>query len=123
MERRMAVSNDHLITIEALKMEVAEFIGERKWEQYHDPKAVAMSIAIEAAELLEPFQWLGVDEGWAFLKESAHLNQVAEELADVLIYCLSFANMADIDVSTAVRSKLAKNRVRFPIQPEGNPPV
>ena len=118
----MADSNDKVSTVGDLKTEVAKFIRQRQWEQYHDPKAVAMSIAIEAAELLEPFQWLESSESWGPVKDPAQRDLVAEELADVLIYCLSFANLADIDISSAVRSKLAKNRKRFPIQPEGNPP-
>jgi NTP pyrophosphatase (non-canonical NTP hydrolase) len=122
MEQYMADLSDKHTTIADLKTDVEEFISQRKWEQYHDPKSVAMSIAIEAAELLEPFQWLEASESWGQVNDPAQCDVVAEELADVLIYCLSFANLADIDISSAVRSKLAKNRKRFPIQPEGNPP-
>ncbi len=118
----MKVSGDAVETVESLKAEVADFIRQRQWERYHDPKAVAMSIAIEAAELLEAFQWLEPDESWAAVKDESQRNQVADELADVLIYCLSFANLADIDLSTAIRSKLNRNKKRFPIQPQGNPP-
>ena len=118
----MAEPGDVEATIGSLKADVADFIRKRQWEQYHDPKAVAMSIAIEAAELLEAFQWLDPAESWEVVKDQAHRYQVADELADVLIYCLSFANMADIDLSSAIRSKLDKNRKRFPIRPEGNPP-
>ncbi|MGD8605048.1 MAG: nucleotide pyrophosphohydrolase [Anaerolineales bacterium] len=101
---------------------MAEFIRQRQWEQYHDPKAVAMSIAIEAAELLEPFQWLDEAESWELLKHAPAYEHIAEEMADVLIYCLSFANLADIDLTSAIHSKLAKNQARFPVQPAGNPP-
>lgn len=116
----MAVSKDKTLTVDALKEEVGEFIHQRQWEQYHDPKAVAMSIAIEAAELLEPFQWLSAAESWELLNDDLKRHHVVEELADVLIYCLSFAKLADIDMSAAIQSKLAKNRTRFPIQPDGN---
>jgi NTP pyrophosphatase (non-canonical NTP hydrolase) len=117
----MAASGDAVQTVESLKAEVADFIRLRQWEPYHDPKAVAMSIAIEAAELLEVFQWLEPDQSWEVIKDESQWAQVADELADVLIYCLSFANLADIDLSTAIRSKLDRNQKRFPVQPEGNP--
>lgn len=113
---------DHKTTLADLRAEVAQFVAERNWERYHNPKAVAMSIAIEAAELLEHFQWLEPDDSWKAAKDDSTGRQVADELADVLIYCLGFANLADIDISTAVQSKLAENRIRFPIQPGGNPP-
>ena len=118
----MAVPGDTVETVASLKVEVADFIHQRQWERYHDPKAVAMSIAIEAAELLVAFQWLEQDESWGPVKDESRRAEVADELADVLIYCLSFANLADIDLSSAIRSKLDRNRKRFPIRPEGNPP-
>ena len=118
----MADRGDAVQTVESLKAEVADFIRQRQWEPYHDPKAVAMSIAIEAAELLEVFQWLEPDQSWEVIKDEIHRDQVADELADVLIYCLSFANLADIDLSSAIRSKLDRNQKRFPVRPEGNPP-
>lgn len=118
----MTGSKDKSLTVDDLQREVSEFIHLRQWEPYHNPKAVALSIAIEAAELMEPFQWLNVAESWELLKDDHQRDHVAEELADVLIYCLSFARLADIDIVSAIQSKLAKNRERFPIQSGGNPP-
>jgi NTP pyrophosphatase (non-canonical NTP hydrolase) len=74
-----------------------------------------MSIAIEAAEIMEHFQWYSAEESRALVKDEHVQALVADEVADVIIYCLSLANQLDIDVSTAVRAKLERNRGRFPI--------
>ena len=74
-----------------------------------------MSIAIEAAEIMEHFQWLTVEQSAEAMQDAAKRTAVADELADVLIYCLSFANSAGIDVSQAIQTKLARNEIRFPV--------
>ena len=73
-----------------------------------------MSIAIEAAELMERFQWLTTEEAQAAGKDPAELAAVADELADVIIYCLSLSNALDLDVSSAVLDKLQTNEHRYP---------
>jgi NTP pyrophosphatase (non-canonical NTP hydrolase) len=73
-----------------------------------------MSIAIEAAELMEHFQWTDADEGQVLLADAEKKLEVTDELADILIYCLAFANQADIDISSAIKSKLDRNEFRFP---------
>ena len=88
---------------------------ERNWERYHSPKNLGMSIAIEAAEIMEHFQWYSTAESRELVKDEETRAQVAHEVADVIIYCLALANQLDIDVSTAVRSKLESGRRRFPI--------
>jgi NTP pyrophosphatase (non-canonical NTP hydrolase) len=90
-------------------------VKERSWERYHTPKNLAMSIAIEAAELMERFQWVSSDESIELVKDAGARAAVADELADVLIYCLSLSNQADIDLSAAVLAKLERNEDRFPI--------
>lgn len=102
-------------TVGQLKAAVAAFVGARAWEEYHTPKNLAMSIAIEAAEILEHFQWLTPAEGTALVGDPAAHAAVADELADVLIYCLSFANQCQVDISVAVQTKLARNEGRFPV--------
>jgi len=102
-------------TIAELRQAVGKFVEQRDWNQYHTPKNLSMSIAIEAAELMEPFQWLSNEESQALVKEPKAQAEAADELADILIYCLSFANQADIDISEAVLAKLARNQTRFPI--------
>ena len=103
-------------TIADLRLEVAEFVDARNWSGYHTPKHLAMSIAIEAAEIMEHFQWLNQEEGRQMMADPANRAEVADELADVLIYCLSFANATEIDVSTAILAKLARNEIRFPVE-------
>jgi dCTP diphosphatase len=106
---------DDRTTIADLRAEVAGFIAARDWNGYHTPKNLAMSIAIEAAEIMEHFQWLSVEQAAQLAQEPVARAEIADELADVLIYCLSFANAADIDVAEAVRLKLARNEERFPV--------
>lgn len=109
---------DNLTTLADLKTRVAQFVAARNWEPFHNPKNLAMSIAIEAAEIQEHFQWSTIEDGKVYVQDAAQKAEVADELADVLIYCLSFANAADIDVSEAIVQKLDRNETRFPI-PEG----
>jgi NTP pyrophosphatase (non-canonical NTP hydrolase) len=110
------VVTDAQITIRDLRLAVHTFVAERDWHQYHAPKNLAMSIAIEAAEIMEHFQWYTAEESAAHLEDPEHKAAVADELADVLIYCLSFANSTGIDISQAVLQKLAYNQTRFPIE-------
>jgi len=106
---------DDSTTLKELRTLVARFVADRDWERYHTPKNLAVSIAIEAAELMEHFQWQNnLAEGEHYLADNAHKAAVADELADIVIYCLSFANSADIDVSEAICTKMTRNESRFP---------
>lgn len=82
-----------------------EFVQERDWEQFHSPENLAKSISIEAAELLECFQWGGAD-----------LASAKDELADVLTYCLLLANKLQLDPDTIVLEKLAETRRKYPVE-------
>lgn len=106
---------DDKTTVADLRAAVRSFVERRDWRQYHTPKNLAMSIAIEAAEIMEHCQWLTVEESAAALADPAVHAAVAEELADVIIYCLSFANSTGIDVADAVLTKLERNESRFPV--------
>ncbi len=106
---------DDTTTIGALRRLVQDFQHARGWTEQQSPKNVAMSIAIEAAELMEHFQWLELEESDDYARDAATRSEVAAELADVLIYCLCFANRTGIDLSQAVRSKMARNAERWPI--------
>ena len=101
--------NDAETTIQDLRAEVDRFNDERNWHQFHSPKNLAASIAIEAAELLEHFQWADGPTPEQF-------PHMVEELADVLIYCLVLANALGIDLSQAVRQKLANNDTKYPAE-------
>jgi NTP pyrophosphatase (non-canonical NTP hydrolase) len=108
--------SDQNITVGALRSAVHDFVSARDWQPFHSPKNLAMGIAIEAAEIMEHFQWFTTEEAAERMRDADQRAEVADELADVLIYCLSFANSSSIDISEAVLKKLARNQVRFPIE-------
>lgn len=101
-------------TFAAVRQRLQQFVADRDWAQYHTPKNLAMSIAIEAAELMEHFQWSTPEGSQRLARDPAERERIADELADVLIYCFHFANQANIDVSSAVYAKLVRNEARFP---------
>lgn len=105
---------DDTTKIKELKESVKKFIEERDWVKYHNPKDLAESIVIEAAELLELFQWRRHDE--AYVISTKQKGLVENEIADIMIYILSLSNILDIDISEAVLNKLEVNRSRFPIE-------
>jgi NTP pyrophosphatase (non-canonical NTP hydrolase) len=103
-------------TVANLRRMVGQFVDERDWSQFHSPKNLSMSIAIEAAELMEHFQWVDVDESRTLGASSEQAPQIREELADILCYALSLANVLDIDVASAVLDKIAKNAKKYPTE-------
>ncbi len=107
---------DRVATLQSLKDIMTAFVHERDWEKYHTPRNLAASISVEAGELLELFQWLTPEEATAkSASDPAFRTAVGEELADVLMYLLSLANTLQIDVSSTVHRKMAKNRLKYPI--------
>ncbi len=116
MSEQTVQQTDEQTSVAALRAAIHNFVDARDWYQFHTPKHLAMSIAIEAAEIMEHFQWLTVEEGAALVEDADQRAVVADELADVLIYCLSFANSSGIDISNAIHKKLARNEGRFPIK-------
>lgn len=103
--------SDHVTTVESLKDLVRGFISEREWAPYHTPKNVAASVAIEAAELLEHFQW---EHPTPAQLNRAKRDEIADEMADVLAYLLSLANVLEIDLAAALQRKMGKNRRKYP---------
>mgnify|MGYP001112111924 CR=1 FL=1 len=97
-----------------LMSQVREFLEERDWQKYHNPKDLAESICIEAAELLQLFQWMTRKEVRAFRGASSEAERLKGELADVVIYCLSMANTMNIDLTSTVMRKLENNRKKYP---------
>lgn len=111
------METDESTTIQALKAKMRSFVEERNWTQYHNPKNLAVSISIEAAELLELFQWLTLDESAEkAMQDSSFRQSVSEEMSDVLLYLLGMANQMGIDLSSAVSAKLQKNRSKYPVE-------
>lgn len=105
---------DDRTTVGQLRRAVADFVDARDWHPFHGPKNLSMSIAIEAAELMERFQWLTTDEAEEAAADPQERAATAEELADIIIYCLSLSNALDLDVSSAVLGKLQTNERRYP---------
>lgn len=103
---------DSTTTLKELKAKMAAFVKERDWEKFHSPKNLSMSIAIEAAELMEHFQWCDVETSKEDLAKNR--QEVTHEIADILCYLLSFCNMYDIDISQAVSEKIALNAAKYP---------
>ncbi len=103
---------DERITLQELKERMACFVRERDWEQFHTPKNLSMSIAIEAAELMEHFQWLTVEQSRNLGPEA--LAEIGEELADIVIYSLSMANTLKLDLAETVQAKMDKNIRKYP---------
>lgn len=103
---------DQNTTLEELKQRMADFVRERDWEQFHTPKNLSMSIAIEAAELMEHFQWLTVEQSQQLDLQA--LQEIGEELADIVIYALSMSNSLDLDLADVVSQKMAKNSRKYP---------
>ena len=95
-----------LITLEELINKILSFRDERDWKQFHTPENLAKSIMIEAAELLENFQWNN-----CFDKE-----KLVEELADVMIYCVLMADSLEVDITKIMEKKLRKNSDKYPIE-------
>jgi NTP pyrophosphatase (non-canonical NTP hydrolase) len=108
--------NDSETTVAALRQLVFEFVQRRDWHQFHSPKNLAMSMAIETAELMEHFQWLTLEQSRAVAQQPSKLAAVGDELADVLCYALAMANELGLDVSTAIRDKMQKNERKYPAE-------
>jgi NTP pyrophosphatase (non-canonical NTP hydrolase) len=92
---------------------VEAFVAERDWAQFHTPKNLAMSVAIEAAEIMEHFQWCTGDESYTLAPQKR--ASVASEIGDVLIYLVRLARVLDIDLVDAATGKLAQNREKYPV--------
>lgn len=105
---------DEDTTVGQLKQRVVQFITDRDWGKYHRPKNLAMSLAIESAELMEHFQWLDHGEADALLADPAVRRQVADEIADILAFLLSLANCTGIDLASSFEAKMARNEVKYP---------
>ncbi len=111
-----AVLSDRDCPVSALKEEVNRFVSERDWEQFHSPKNLSMSIAIEAAELMEHFQWSTVSEARLLTRDPEKYEEVIQEVADIAIYILSLCRCLNIDLSRAIAEKLKLNRRKYPLE-------
>jgi len=107
---------DDKITIKQLKEIVKKYCEERDWDQYHNPKELAIGVITEAAELLEPFRFKNEKEMAKILKNPEKRAKISEEMADVLYFVLRFAQMYNIDISDAFVKKMEENKKKYPIE-------
>jgi dCTP diphosphatase len=106
---------DSATTVAELKNRVLAFARERDWEQFHAPKNLSMALAAEAGELMEHFLWATPEESRAVAVDPARKAKIAEELADVVIYALEFANATGLDVAASIEAKMAANAAKYPV--------
>ncbi len=112
-------SSDTVTTVSQLKEIVEQFVGERNWQQYHNPKNLSMAMTVEAGELMEHFQWLTTEQVESHA--GYDLEAVSEELSDVVCYALALANTLGIDLSLAISRKMDKNRAKYPASVDDSP--
>ena len=101
-------------SLDTLRLRLREFALARAWERYHTPKNLVMALSVEMAELLEPFQWLTVEESQDLSPEQH--EAVRQEIADVLIYLTRLADLLEIDLLQAASDKLAINARKYPVE-------
>lgn len=112
----MAPLRDDVVNLGELKKQVLSFAQERDWEQFHSPKNLSMALAAEAGELMEHFLWIDSEASRATVAEKQLRSAIEEELADVVIYALEFANQAGVDMTAAIESKLKQNAIKYPVE-------
>ena len=112
----MAALTDSTVTIAELKGRILAFARERDWEQFHAPKNLSMALAAEAAELMEHFLRASPEKSMEVANDPSKRPRIAEELADVVIYALEFANSTGLDVAGAIEEKMAANARKYPVE-------
>lgn len=112
----MSIPRDDAVCLGELKAKVLDFARERDWEQFHSPKNLSMALAAEAAELMEHFLWTDSEASRKTAREDRLRKAIEEELADVVIYALEFANQSDLDLTAAIEAKLEQNAIKYPVE-------
>src|SRR3954466_8112178 len=107
---------DSTTTLAEVRSWMTRFVAERNWEQFHSPKNLSMSLAIEAAELMEHFQWIDAAESRRIGDDAGKLSEVCDEIADCLCYLLALANELNVDLASAMREKMIKNATKYPTE-------
>lgn len=112
----MSAKNDSETTIGELREILSGFVRERDWEQFHSPKNLSMALAAETGELMEHFLWQESSKSHLIMDDPRKAQAIREELADIIIYALEFANAAKFDVAQAIREKIAINAQKYPAE-------
>ena len=107
------MSPQEINSLDTLRLRIREFAQAREWQPFHTPKNLVMALSVEAAELLEPFQWLTPQQSCELSPEQR--EAVRQEIADVLIYLTRLADMLDIDLLEAATDKLVLNARKYPV--------
>ena len=102
-----------MTSLEDLQAMIRQFVDERDWNQFHNPKDLAISLSLEAAEVMEHFQWKNAEEMAMHVKEMK--TEVGNELADVLYWVLLLANNLDVNLVDAFNKKMKKNEAKYPV--------
>lgn len=110
------MADDAKTTFAELKKLILDFSDEREWGPIHTPKNVSMALAAEAAELMEHFLWTDSAQSRALVHDPVKGPKIREELADVLIYALEFANRTGIDAASAIEDKVRVNGIKYPVE-------
>ena len=110
----ISTSGERLASLEQLRAALRQFASDRDWDQFHSPKKLAIALSVEAAELLEHFQWT-LESDSAVLTPEQH-TKVGEEIADVLLYLIRLADKLDIDLLAAATDKIRVNAVKYPVE-------
>ena len=105
---------DNNTLIDELKKTVKNFVDKREWSQFHSPKNLSMSIAIESAELMELFQWSSKKESRKAMSSGKVRINAIDEVADIFIYLIAFCNENNIDIKQAIDRKMKKNKKKYP---------
>ena len=107
--------NDHSTSVDELRQLLRDFVDEREWQPFHNPKNLAMSLSIEASELMEHFQWLTPEEATQAANDPDKREAICDEIADCLAYILAMANTIDVDLSAELARKMKKNATKYPV--------
>ena len=106
---------DHPQDLAVLQRRLAEFAAARHWQPYHTPKNLVAALSVEAAELVEIFQWLTPEQSAAVMADPDTAHRVRDEVADVLAYLLQFCEVLGVDPLAALEAKIERNEARFPV--------
>ena len=103
---------DSKTTLADIKSTVGEFVDQRDWQQFHSPKNLSMALAVEAAELMEHFQWISMEDSRQV--DPQQLEAIGEEIADVFCYTIAMANSLQLDLASVFERKMERNRQKYP---------
>lgn len=108
--------NKQILDIDSFQNVITDFARERDWDQFHTPKNLSMALSVEAGELVEIFQWLTAEQSLN-IKDNPKLKEAAgEEIADILTYLLRISSILEIDLVSALESKIKKNAKKYPVE-------